>query len=223
MEGAPLHRPKSPQPASHLISLALSDAGAFARITPPKEETDVIAVNDCNDDRTYHDKIKEISECTGYPVLPIPFFGSFIRMAPQCPGYTEAGTDFMLSEFKTGVVKRRAHVICAGSHGEECAWCNEYNVTVAQRIWLSREAKYVLKRAACPQDTSRWWIPGQKLRVFVTYHRRYSDLEGVHQRTRVLNCHHQIFSQLPIDSVMNMTDEQVLEVIAPHLMPLVAV
>lgn len=216
-----MHRPEGSQPASHLIALALSELRVFSKLVPPVEKTEVIAVNDCNDDRTFHNKNEEITKKTGYTVLPIPFFGSFIRMARLCPGYTEAATNFMLGEFKTGVVKRHANVICAGAHGEECAWCAENNVTVAQRIWLSRDAKYVLKAAACPDDPAQWWIPGQELRVFVTFHRKYQKHGVWHQRTRVIDCKNEVFSRLTTEQVMTMTDEQVLEVIAPLLLHLV--
>lgn len=219
-----MHRPDCPQPASSLIPLALAELGVFKKLSPPEEDTQVIGVNSCSDHKIIHNKIAKIREETGCEVQPLDCFGSFIRIVELCPGYTAAGREFILGEFKIAVQKRHAYVICAGAHGEDCAWCTDQGVTVMQRICLSREAKYVVKRAANPSDRpDDWWIPGRELKVFATYHRKYFKDGQWHQKTRVIDCQHRLFTQLSTAEVMQMTDQQVLERIAPHLLDLVAV
>ncbi len=219
-----MHRPECPQPAGSLIPLALSDLKVFKPLSRPEEPTHVIGVNNCSDRFIIGNKQEAIRQATGCEIQPVDCFGSFIRIAEQCPGYSPVDRQFILGEFKIAVVKREAHVICAGSHGEDCAYCADLNITVAQRIWLSREAKYVLKAAANPiGHPERWWIPEQELKVFATYHRKYFKDGDWHQKTRVIDCQHQLFTQLPTAEVMRMTDQQIIERIAPHLLDLVAV
>lgn len=224
-----MHQPETPQPASHLISRALAEAGIYTKLRRPAGSYNLVAVNDCNDDRTYWDKLAQIEEVLnrdlpeGQPTcgaLPLPFFGGIVGISPDCPGYDREFARFMINHFRLAALKRGIRKFFAGAHGEVCGFCGDYGITVAQRQWLSRDAKMIIMRTA---EVEQWTMPSDPIQICVTWHRRYLKGGNEHQKTRVIGVRHPLFEELPAAAVMRMTDEQVLERLAPHLLDLVAV
>ncbi|MBI2984759.1 MAG: hypothetical protein HYY50_04000 [Candidatus Kerfeldbacteria bacterium] len=212
-----MFHPSEPQPAGALVSVALADRGVYTKLRRPSGTYTLVGVNDCNDDRTYWNKKEEIERVVRCLTLPVPFFGGITRLSPRCPDYRLSDARFMLGEFRTAVEKRGIRIFFAGAHGEECGWCAEEGVTVAQRQWLSRDGQRVILRAAEEEQ----WTP-EPIRVCITWHRRYDKLGREHQKTRVIACRHSLFDELPITTVMRSSDRQFLERVAPGLLDLVA-
>lgn len=223
-----MHRPESPQPAGHLISRALAEHGVYTQLRRPKGDCRVVGINDCNDDRTYWNKLEKIEQTLNADLpaghepcvpLPVPFFSGLCGISSYCPGYDRGDAIAFLKQLRIAVKKRGVRVLFGGSHGEECGFCNEEGITVAQRQWLARDAKMVIMRTA---ELEQWTAPEDPLQTCVTWHRRYTKDGVEHQKTRVIGVRHQLFDQLPIRDVMHMTDHQVLEKVSPHLLDLVA-
>lgn len=224
-----MHRPDCPQPAGHLISRALAERGVYIQLRRPKGDCRVVGINDCNDDRTYWNKLEKIKETLNADVqndadkcvvLPVPFFGGLIGISSSCPGYDRSDATTFLKQLRIAVKKRGVRVLFGGSHGEECGFCNEEGITVAQRQWLARDAKMVIMRTA---ELQQWTAPNDPIQVCVTWHRRYEKAGREHQKTRVIGVRHPLFDELPITTVMQMDDQQVIERVTPHLIDLVAV
>lgn len=224
-----MHRPECPQPAGHLISRALAEHGVYTQLRRPKGDCRVVGINDCNDDRTYWNKLRKIEQTLNAGLtderdkcvpLPIPFFGGLIGISPFCPGYTRNDASAFLKQLRFAVENRGVRIIFGGAHGEECGFCNVMGITVAQRQWLSRDAKMVIMRTA---EVQQWTVSNDPIQSCVTWHRRYEKDGHEHQKTRVIGVRHPLFDQLPIKHVMRLTDRLFLERITPHLLDLVEV
>lgn len=214
-----MYRPNGPQSASHLVTRALAERGLYAKLRQPSGSFRLVGVNDCNDDRIFHNKNQQIERALGCRTLPLPFFGGIIRLSPHCPGYKTADARFILGELLMAVKKRGVRIFFAGAHGEECGWCAAEGIEVAQRHWLARDAKRVILATA---EKERWTLPSDSISVCTTWHRRYTDNGHEHQRTRVISCAHPIFDQISVKQAMRLTDRQFIERTAPYLLDLVA-
>ena len=212
--------PNEPQPAATLITAALNEQRVYVSLRRLRDPDVVVAVNNCSDNRTIYNKIVEIKRRLKLKNDPVPVtcFGGLIRLSPYCPGYNANDAQFILNEFHTAVRARGVSIIYGGAHGELCGWCNEKGATVAQRHWLSCDAKRVILREA----EVKQWSP-QLVKVCVTWHRRHEHHGKEYQRTRVIGCRHPLFTEIPLRRVMSMTDHQMIERLAPHFLPLVAV
>lgn len=218
-----MHRPESPQPAGHLISRALAEAGMYTKLRCPTGDCTVVGINDCNDDRTYWNKLRKImttlnpdddERCVP---LPVPHFGGLIAASPHCPGYSRSESRAFLKQLRIAVQKRGVRIFFGGAHGEHCGFCAEEGITVAQRHWLSQDAKFAILRTA---EVEQWTAPNDEIQVCLTWHRRYMKDGREHQKTRVIGSRHPLFAELPIRQVMLLNDLQVLHVVAPNLLEL---
>lgn len=222
-----MYRPDCPQPAGHLISRVLADAGVYTQLRLPAGRHRVVAVNDCNDDRTYWNKtsrIRRLLNARGLPrcaALPVPFFGGLIGISPYCPGYTRGDAKAFLKQLRFAVTKRGVRLIFGGAHGEECGFCIEYGITVAQRHWLARDAKLVILRTA---EVEQWTPSNDPTKVCVTWHRRYrkDGSRREYQKTRAIGVRHSLFEELPVSRVMRLSDRRFIERVSPNLVELIA-
>jgi hypothetical protein len=202
-----------------LITTALGNLGVYTNLRPPRNHSANVAVNNCSDNRTIFNKIKHIKRELQLDNDPVPVncFGGIIRLSPHCPGYRKADARFMLDEFYTSIRALGVGIFYGGAHGDLCGWCNEQGITIAQRQWLSCDAKRVMLRAA----ENEQWVSDGKIKVCITWHRRFNQDGAEHQRTRVIGCRHPLFTEITMRQIMHMSDREVIEDIAPDLLDLV--
>lgn len=225
-----MHFPNGKMPASMLVVHVLDQGNVFRRLTPAECTASIVVDNDCVDPQTVHQRHAYMAQVHhGKQVLRQDHFGGIIKLSPHCPGFHGSTQFGILEEMSEAVTILGATVIGVSCHGEHCRLCEQRGITVAQRIFLTVDARRVLKSAA---DAQGWMAARQikfedmlptDLGVYCTYHRRYTKDDRECQKTRVIDHSHPLFREIPITEVMKMTDLDVVRHCAPHLVEMAEV
>ena len=214
------------QPASSLVVVAMHRIDVFRHLTNDESEAPVIIDNDCFDPDTCiprhewmyktHNKLHGDLK-TQVPVLKpkkkitrIDGGGGAIKFSEYCPGYIPEYFIGKMDDFADAIGILNARTIGLSSHGDHCGVCEARGITVAQRIFLTVDAKRQVCRRLVP-------IFGE-LGIYCMYNRRFCKDGVEHQRTRVIDDKNALFRNIGMAEVMRMTDIQFVERLAPDLL-----
>lgn len=210
-----MHLEEGLQPPGALVVMALHRNGVFRHLTKTECDAPTVIDNDCIDPRTIHKRHQYMCELNdSKTIVRVDGIGGAVKLSPFCPGYIPEYFIGMVDDFKDAAGILNGSVIGLSSHGEECGLCRARGITVAQRIWLSVDARQHLKAALQPVY--------RNIGIYVTYHRRYVKGDTEYQKTRVVDHSHKIFNNLPIERVMHLSDREMVEMLAPDLLERVA-
>lgn len=211
-----MHLEDGLQPPGALVVIGMHRRGVFRHLKADESAATVVVDNDCRDPNTNPHRHQYVCEMhKGKQVVRIDGFGGAVKFSPYCPRYNPAVFDAAVEEFTEAVSILDSFVIGLSSHGEHCGLCTARGITVAQRIFLTVDARQRLRQALEPS------FPGVK--IYTTYHRRYTKRGEEFQKTRVVDHGHELFQEVPMDDIMRMSDMDVVRMIAPDLLERVLV
>lgn len=216
-----MHLADGQHPAGALVIVAMHRLKVFRHLRACERSSPVIIDNDCRDPNTVlhrhqwmcevHNQTK-VGEQPKQPrkIVRIDAMGGAAKFSPHCPGYIDEFFRGMMDEFSDAIGILRAQTIGLSSHGEFCALCQARGITVAQRIFLTVDAKRQVSQYLTP-------IFGE-LGIYCTYHRLYSKGTEEFQKTRVIDDKHDIFRNISMSEIMKLSDLDVVHRLAPELL-----
>jgi hypothetical protein len=217
-----VHLGEGQQPAGALVVIAFHRLGVFRHLCPDESSSPVIIDNDCRDPNTVlqrhqwmcavHNQPKkpELSAVSPKKIVRIDAFGGAVKLSPHCWGYMSEFFYGMMDEFADAIGILGARTIGLSSHGEHCALCHARHISVAQRIFLTVDAKQRVSQYLTP-------IFGQ-LGIYCTYHRRYTKGGLEFQKTRVIDDKHELFRTISLPKIMRLSDYDIVARLAPDLL-----